>query len=245
MNEEEKSRVEKVSALLAKAERTENEHEAEAFFEKAQELMSKWAIDDAMLRAAGGGKAKADPLIVRRVDLPNSYFNANVDLIVCIARANDVKLVMGRPYRGSQGYVRLAGHESDVKNVESLYVNLLIQVTREVRKARQEPGDWSSPYVFRNTFRSAFASRIGERLQEAKRRATATARTEHGSGMDLVLRDKGEVVSRFYHEQFPKTRASRGGQRSWSGSGAAAGRAAGDRADIGNSRLGGNRKAIK
>ena len=44
-------RLSTIRALLAKAEATEYPDEAEAFFAKASELISRWAIDEAMLWA--------------------------------------------------------------------------------------------------------------------------------------------------------------------------------------------------
>src|SRR5437868_13324419 len=55
--------ADKIAALLRKAESTTPE-EAELLMAKAQELMAKYAIDEAMLNAARGVKdRKADPIM--------------------------------------------------------------------------------------------------------------------------------------------------------------------------------------
>lgn len=57
----------KIGALLAKAERTDNPHEAEAYTRKAEALMVKAGIDEAMARAAAGGEVRPERIIERRV----------------------------------------------------------------------------------------------------------------------------------------------------------------------------------
>ena len=48
---DEDKRLATIRSLLAKAEATDYPEEAEAFFAKASELISRWAIDEAMIWA--------------------------------------------------------------------------------------------------------------------------------------------------------------------------------------------------
>ena len=59
----------KIGALLAKAERTDNPHEAEAFTRKAEALMVKYRIDEAMARRAAGADVRPEEIIERCVGM--------------------------------------------------------------------------------------------------------------------------------------------------------------------------------
>src|SRR5690606_34689307 len=81
------SYVEKVRKLLAKAEGAATEEEADAFFAKAQDLMTKWEIAEAEIadaRAAAGVNWKIES---RRY--PLSSFSPNQDSLAmqCVASA--------------------------------------------------------------------------------------------------------------------------------------------------------------
>ncbi len=243
-DQKKEDRARKVDALFKKAERASTSEEAEAFFEKAQQLMSRWSIDDSMLRAAGQGIE--DQLEQRKFVLQTTYFKADVELLVGIGYVNDCKGVMGRPRgRGIPGYMKLVGYRSDLDNVERLFNLLLIQAVRGSVSAVQSDYDTSTPYIFRKSFRIAFANRIEQRLKEQKKRAVHdAARTYQSSGMELVLADKKTQVAVFYEDQFANAKKSKASRIGWSGTGADQGRAAGDRADIGNSRVRGSGKGL-
>ncbi|MCY4726680.1 DUF2786 domain-containing protein [Nocardioides sp. STR2] len=59
--------AETIGKLLAKAERTDNPHEAEAFTRKAEALMVKLGIDEAMARQAAGQDVRPETIIERRI----------------------------------------------------------------------------------------------------------------------------------------------------------------------------------
>lgn len=61
--------AEMIGKLLAKAERTDNPHEAEAYTRKAEQLMVKLGIDEAMARAAGGADVKPEQVTEARISL--------------------------------------------------------------------------------------------------------------------------------------------------------------------------------
>lgn len=238
----EEKRITKIQALLAKAESTDSEEESDALFAKAEELMVKWSIDEAVARAAG--KMEAEDFVCEKVDLASTYFMADIDLMMAVANNGDCRLVMAKPASNRAGWVKVVGFKGDVERALMLFTSLRIQVTRGVGKAVQPPEDFSSSYIFRKSFRQGFAYRIGERLRKQREATVKDAAEEHGTGMELVLRNKSEVVDQKYSEMFRNLRRARSGRQGWSGAGGNQGRAAGDRADVGNSRVGG-RKAIR
>lgn len=90
---------------------------------------------------------------------------------------------------------------------------------------------WLRSYI------EAFARRIGERLVEQRRNAeTSYGQETYGPSLLPALRSKTVAVSDEYARMFPHARSTRSRHRR-SADGAMAGRAAADRADIGNRQL--------
>src|SRR5450759_1282458 len=84
----------KVSALLAKAEGTDNEHEASAFFEKAHELMVRYASDEARVRAEQvriNGRRLEEPVVEDYMFSSYAHHaQAKEDLLDMVAKAHSV-----------------------------------------------------------------------------------------------------------------------------------------------------------
>lgn len=241
MTNKQDARLDKIQKLLRKAEGTGTEEEAAAFFAKAEELMTKYAIDDAMLQASG--KMEREEVSTKHVKIASTYFDPDRMLISGIGRAHNVKLLQNKQGK----YVVLVGFPSDIENTIMLYNLLQVQAARFAREAmRNEPesryGTAMDQYVWRRSFREGFASRVAERLKEQKERTTEEAvKAQTGSGMELVLVDRKKQVDQFF-SAMGKGKV-RGGNTRYNGSAGAAGRRAGNRADISNKRVGG-RKAI-
>lgn len=234
------ARLEKIQKLLTKAERTSNEHEAAAFFAKAEELMTRWAIDDAMLQAAG--KKPEDKIEQRRVKIASTYFNPDISLLHGICRSHNCKLLQNK--QGKYGLV--IGFTSDVDHVITLYTSLQMQAARFSRLASKEEPMFDrmasmDQYIWRRSFREGFAVRVSERLKDAVKATHAEAKKTHGTGMELVLVNRKDKVDEYY-DGLSKGKARASNSRYNFGAGNA-GRKAGDRADIGNKRVAG-RKAI-
>lgn len=224
--------TDKIAALLRKAERTTNEHEAEAFFTKAQELAAKHAID-LMVARQRMHEGEADPLgsLGRTtVKLGSSYERADITLLHVIAEVNDCKAVWMRGMKMGALY----GYETDRVNVELLYTSLLMHVSREaLAYGRQSHLKGMELYVARRTFREAFADRIGTRLKEARRTAVQAYEAQ-GSPLAPMLLSKRDAVDRIVGG----TTKGRAAKTRWDYQAAGAGRTAAERADIGGPRLG-------
>jgi hypothetical protein len=146
--------------------------------------------------------------------------------------------------RGRIGAVTVFGFASDRERVEVLFTSLLLQAQTQL-VAQRPPHPDESVAAYRRSWLHGFAVRVHRRLVEAERRAEQ--RAGQGSaddpgvpgGAELVLADRRSRVEQAYAEAFPTL--GRGRPSVLSGSGFAAGAAAGDQADLGAGALGGRR----
>lgn len=213
-----------VRALLAKAESTTFEGEAEAFTAKAQELIARHAIDHAMLHHGVRGDAPT----ARRVHLEDPYADAKSSLLAVVARANRCETV----YTPDYAFSTLLGFEEDLDLVDLLFTSLLAQSTNAMLAAGRRPGPSTDTRSrsFRQTFLLAFAARIGERLDAANAEAEEAAREELGDSFLPVLASRAAQVEDFVAEVFPNTVTRR--RTITNASGWHAGRQAADAATI-------------
>lgn len=219
----------RVQGLLAKAESTPYPEEATALMAKAQELMTRYAIDDAL---AQGGRAKGSQPEIRSFSIANPYASAKRSLLAAVAGANDVRVITG--YQGS---ISLVGFASDLDVTEMLFASLLVQATREMYLAAANGHGGGRPRAFRHAFLISYGARIGSRLMQARRAATDDAEATTGQSLvPLFARRTGEVEA-YLNEQFPALRTRR--TTLSHGGGWAAGREAADRADIGHRGING------
>jgi hypothetical protein len=217
----------RIRGLLSKAESTEFPEEAEALTAKAQELMTRYAVDAVLLD--GGATPSGGPAVgTRRVHVADPYVRAKMQLLAAVAEANDVRLV----WYSNLGIANLVGVPGDVAAVELLFTSLLLQVAQALSAAERAQGRPSASRSFRRSFLLGYAHRVGERLRTARQRATAAAAAEHGVDLLPVLRSRREAVDSAVAELFPKVRTSRS-RASVDAGGWYAGRAAAESADVG------------
>ncbi len=227
----------RVQGLIAKAESTEFPDEAEALLAKAQELMSRHAIDAAMLERAG--RRQRDELTSVALVVEAPYATAKATLLGAVARANGCQTIRTSGGRGSQHCV-LVGHASDLAGAQALYAALSVHAVRSMLAAPVPPHDTARR--FRHAFLVAFAARIGVRLAAATRAATHEAEAATGGQAGLVLVQRERAVEQAVRQQFPRLRSSR--ISGSSGAGFAQGRRAADRAALGGPGLGGHRPGL-
>lgn len=209
--------------LLAKAEATTYAAEAEALSAKAQDLMTRYAIDSAVLEAKRH-ISLSDEVETRRFLIDNPYPEAKVSLVQAVSDANAAKVIWFKHY----GLVSVVGMPVDLDLVELLFTSLLVQSAHALAEAGRDRASRSPS--FRRSFLLAYASRIGERLTEARERAAAEATVTYGSALVPIMTERDEAVNAAFAEQFPKmssTSQSVSNPHGW-----AAGREAADGADI-------------
>ncbi len=192
--------LERVRALLAKAESTTFVEEAEAFTAKAQELMARHALDRAMLEGDTGSAGGPGG---RRIATDDPYAQSKSLLLDKVATANRCRSV----WSGSLGFSTVFGHEGDLDGVELLYTSLLVQATRVVAGAGPQVDRWgrSSTRSFRKSFYVAYAIRIGERLRESAAAAEAAGTEAHGAALLPVLAARDEAVDEATDRAYPTT----------------------------------------
>ena len=218
--------LERVRALLAKAESTTFDAEAEALMSKAQELMAKYAIDVAMVAAAAADvRSLAAGVQARRLHIDDPYAPQKAQLLGAVAAANGGHVV----WHEGWGFATAIGFPVELELTEITYTSLLVQMTRAMAHAGAAGGRARSA-SFRRAFVLSYAQRVGERLDEARRRAGEAADAEYGGALVPVQAARQAAVRERLDEWFPNTTSMR--TRSVDAGGWYAGRAAADTAQL-------------
>jgi hypothetical protein len=228
----------KVQKLLAMAEDPgASPAEAEAFSRKAEELMAKYAIDEAMLQAKG--ERPREKVTTITIELTDPYASIKRDLVFSIASSFGAKAIWLPSYsyvggrRKRSNTMRVVGHESDLAKVEMLTGSLLVQLSRAIVHTPPQ----GNTRAFRTALCVGFKDRVWRRLADIRAKAKADA-SKTSTGTDLVLRDRKTAVDAEFRVLYPQTvkvpqvvsRSFAGYNRGWD---------EGGRADIGQSRMGG------
>ena len=197
------AKLERVRALLAKAEATTFPAEAEAYTAKAQELISRHSIDEALL--AAGNETAVVPY-ARRIGVDHPYESEKASLLNSVARANRCHVVWSPEF----GFATVFGFDADIDAVDLLHTSLLVQAHRAM--ARTEPPGGKAGRArlksYRQSFLVGYAVRIGERLAEASRAALDQAGDP--AALVPVLASRDVQVREARDRSFPSTSRGRG-----------------------------------
>jgi hypothetical protein len=187
----------RIRALLAKAEATGYPEEAEALTAKAQELMARHSVDEALLAASAPAP---DAPGACRIGVEPPYEQAKAVLLDAVARANHCQAVWNEPL----AFSTVVGFEADLEAVELLYTSLLVQATHAMTKAEaaQRAGGRKRTKTFRQSFLAAYAHRVGDRL-------AAAAETQVTQDLLPVLATRAIAVTDRLERMFPQTTTTR------------------------------------
>lgn len=242
--------LDRISALLAKAERTDNEVEADAYLMKAQQLATLASVDLAVARARTAKKEARQQPESRTTSIGEKGRRANPHLIalfIAVAHANDAQVDIA----ANSTYVIAYGMPADLDVVETMYVSLSVHMvhagqvyvggrtwqgeTYVAVVGRRQQRRPHTAQTARAAFYRAYVERIGERLAQARADALAQVAPARAGGRmaresegAVVLRQKSSEV-RSFHARESKARGS------WGGYAGAVQRAAGTAAEAGRS----------
>jgi hypothetical protein len=194
--------LDRVRALLAKAESTEFPAETEALTAKAQELMARHCIEQAMLDANAPG-VRSKPATVRIiVDAPHA--SAKVQVLQAVARANRCRAIWSQ----REHVAHLFGFVDDLAVVELLFTSLLVQAGVGLHRAGPQRDRFGRVRTasFRRAFLLAFSVEIGRRLHEAAGAAADEVAAATGTDLVPVLDARRVEIDRAVQAAFPFTR---------------------------------------
>jgi len=172
--------LDKIAKLLRLSE-SPNQHEAELAAQRAQELMTRHSITEAMLEDAGG---VPEVSITESEAIEASAGGVVVwkrTLLASIAGANGCTAVRSRKACSRWSSVRLVGAAQDVEQAAALYRHLRDYATTcwaEYRRSRNSSGGESSYYF-------GFVASVTERIKEG--RATARMAAQEGASDAAAL----------------------------------------------------------
>ncbi len=248
--------LDRIGALLAKAERTDNEAEADAYLVKAQQLATLASVDLAVARARVARREARQQPEARTTTIGEKGRRANphlISLFVSIAHANDAQVDVA----SNSTYVIGYGLTADLDVIEAMFASLSVHMVHSAQSyviARTWEGETyvastargrrgirkpHTAQTARAAFYRAYVERMGERLAEARATALASLPVESvpaGATSGVVaLRAKASEV-RAFHARESRARGSwggyAGGVRSAAGTAAVAGRGAASRARL-------------
>lgn len=248
------STLDKISKVLAQADRASTPEEAATFFDKAQSLATRYSIDLAVARQHVARTQQRETPIHRTIAIGQQRQAGNrhfVRLFLAIAHVNDIKANIATNSTSVYPY----GFPSDIDVVEAMYSHLSIHMA-EAASIYLATGAFRESQVFsrsraehvpatareaRLAFYDSYIAAISRRLvaaQASAERDAVEAEGEASTSTSLVLADKRAEVRDYYS----RNSDARGSWSGWKGraqsvpSASSAGRRAGERAQLSSGR---------
>lgn len=194
MDESELTR--KIGLLLAKAEGTDNENEAQTFYAKAYQMMAQYSIDEARVRSVARDNNRRVEEPVREDYMFASYAHhakAKEELLRTVMKSQGVRFypydnkkdsnwqrvqAAGKTGLHESQWCMLTGYKGDIENAKMLFLSLLIQSTKFANddwaktygKDRKDTGypSYEGKFMWISSHMEGFALRIGQRFNELR-----------------------------------------------------------------------------
>lgn len=226
--------------------------ERELAQKRAEELMVKYEIDEAMMFVEHKGTTRAQDVVstsffIKATD-DNFIPQQRMMLAASLANRMNCRAIIetkfatadvdtGAPIPGGE-YLSIVGFRNDVENARQLYNLLVPDIALAVAREKQTTVN----YV--REFANGYVYEVDRRLAEMRR--TVERQVEETKGMGLVLRDKAAAVLDKYNEMYPNQRqANMKTDSRYDPNARARGAKAGAAADLGQTKVGGGaRKGI-
>ncbi|MFI5778715.1 DUF2786 domain-containing protein [Nocardia sp. NPDC051570] len=223
--------LDKVRKLLTKAENVAGTPEADVLNAKAFQLIAKYGIDETAARERSGeGPA---PIGIARFTISGQYQREQSFLLHILSRALHCKPLM---LDGNDSHV-VYGTAGHIERLRVLFATLMPQMLAGASRVRPHYGARTGVKAYRMSWMRGFYAEVGSRMTDAE--GTAAAESEPGTA--LVLMDdakRAEAAMQADHGGQIRDVKSRSRHDS---SAAAAGAAAGQRVNLGQTGVGGRR----
>jgi hypothetical protein len=222
--------ADKIAALLAKAERTDNPHEAEAFSAAAERLMLKWGVDEAMASAAGVAAGRVGAKMVRTDVTTDGVYRVAWQQLLAHMAAGMGGIQVIRIGGSTGNLCAIVGAEGDVARFVQLYTSLRVQAAGAMEqwwKPQRGTGNGSGQ-LKRRQFILSFGTAVGERLRQERTEIVAET-----TGAELVLVDRDKAAALAVRDLVGRTRNARTSLKGGGADARTAGWSAGQRANIG------------
>lgn len=229
----------RVQALMTKADdAAATPEEAQAFRNKAEELLVAYGIERAQLESHRRDGAPEEIISKKFSFADHTYPLDRISLLHRIALAFNCNGLTFTVKKGTRkmrlGYI-LYGHTSDVESVEYLFAALTLHMFSEGAKA--DKPYWVAQVTFLKSFYAAYTQEVFDRLKALAKRLTDEA--EPGTALAVV--DRSKKVKTFMHAS---AKVGKAVARTTANVGYEAGARAGQKADLGQARFGGSRAQI-
>lgn len=201
--------LEKIAAILNKAENTDNEHERESFQRAAEKMAARHAIDLEVARQHTTDKNAKQVPVAKKIVLGEKgerLVKSRINLFVKIGVENGLRVVI----HGDGITIDAFGMPSDIDMVELFYAVLVVQMT-EAGNEYINSGQYravdpkANAQVARSEFYESFANKIGLRMREIRLREEWEASRDYkDESMAVVLASKKDEVNSSYRDQYGK-----------------------------------------
>jgi len=228
----------KISAMLRLAEDPgATQEERDHALERAMFFIAKYNIDSHALNMRNTTAEKPIKAVSETFTVTNPYRNLKNMLLNGISSALGGKLVV------SGNTFHVFGLPDDLVRIKTLFYSLLVQGAMGMAAAQDNKPSYVHGKTFNHSWYMGFVTTVNARVRNAAYRATAEAKKE-APGTDLVLADRTNLVDAAVSARFGKLGKGRSVTSAKSSIGYSLGTQAGYSADIGQSRMGGSRRAV-
>lgn len=237
----------KIALLLNKAERSDNDHERDAFNAKAENLMLAYGIEVAELEAVGEVKPEEIVRVMR--GYTGGYALLMPEFVYRVATAMGGLRVIQSNGSGSR-VVWLIGHATDVETGWTIIDSLEKQALSAMKRwARAQNADTASFYRLlpgpekfksRREYVLGFSQGAASRIRSEK----VVVQGDASPGAALVLVDKTTRVNDYMDDQYSHLKPAKD-RRAQGVTGNGAGFRDGQNANVGTTALPSARKAVR
>jgi Protein of unknown function (DUF2786) len=207
--------LDQINMILHKAEaRGTTPEEAEMLTERAEKLMIKHGVQQAMLDAQKTGEQPREQIVEIRVQVKGTWREGDDNLAFAVGRGlGNVRVLHSRSRRWVNGkrvmhyFVYFIGFESDVARAIQLWESLKLQSYSAMSVWYEKNKHYfygHEKFIERRSFLFGFAGGVELRLTRNRRTIHEEVSKEPGTALVLVGRE--EAVQNWMDETYPKLR---------------------------------------